>query len=72
MRKEADFELTNRIHIAYECDDKLDGAIREHLDYLKTETLATEVIRGKGTGEKSAELTINGLSAKVIITRTNT
>jgi isoleucyl-tRNA synthetase len=72
MRKEADFNLTDRIVIYCQTADRLQQAIQNNLDYLKNETLAVEVMQGTGTGEKSAELTINGIKAAVAIKRVKT
>jgi len=69
MRKEADFNLTDRITIMYTCEDKLYHAIQSNLDYLKNETLAIEVKKGTGDGEKTADLVINNLKAIITITR---
>ncbi|MBN2620767.1 isoleucine--tRNA ligase [candidate division WOR-3 bacterium] len=69
LRKEADFNLTDRIAIMYECEDKLHQAIQKNINYLKNETLAVEVTRGSGQGDRVAELAINDLKAIVTIKR---
>jgi len=71
MRKEADFNLTDRIKIYYQCPDKLKSAINRNLDYLKNETLAIEVIDREDSGEIKRELEINGIPARVALTRIN-
>jgi len=71
MRKEADFNLTDRIKIYYQCPDKLKNAINKNLDYLKNETLAIEVIDGEDSGEIKRELEINGILARIALIRTN-
>ncbi len=43
MRKEADFEVTDRIHIGYNGSEKLKDAIVSTVETIKTETLAEEV-----------------------------
>ncbi|MCC5942904.1 MAG: isoleucine--tRNA ligase [Balneolaceae bacterium] len=43
MRKEADFEVTDRIHIGYSGSEKLEAAIAATVESIKTETLAEEV-----------------------------
>ena len=40
MRKEADFEVTQRIRVTVEVDDELKAAIEAHRDYVTAETLA--------------------------------
>jgi isoleucyl-tRNA synthetase len=72
LRKEADFNLVDRIAIMYKCEDKLHQAIQENIDYLKSETLALEVTQGTGEGEKTTELVINDLKAVVTIKRVKT
>ncbi|MDX1591788.1 MAG: DUF5915 domain-containing protein, partial [Balneolaceae bacterium] len=43
MRKEADFDVTDRIVIGFEGSDKMSEAVRFTLDTIKSETLAEEV-----------------------------
>ena len=43
MRKEADFEVSQRITLQIEADADVRAALEAHLDYVKNETLATEV-----------------------------
>lgn len=69
MRKEANFNLTDRIKIYYETEEKLKSAINLHLDYLKNETLAVEVQEANVTGEIKKHLEINGIHAKVVLKR---
>ena len=40
MRKDADFEIMDRIKIIFNTDDKLSAYINQFSDYIKTETLA--------------------------------
>ena len=40
MRKEADFEVTQRINITVQCDDEMRDALTAHAAYVKGETLA--------------------------------
>ena len=42
MRKEADFEVTQRISLTVEADDETKSALEAHLDYVKNETLTVE------------------------------
>lgn len=72
MRKEANFNLTDRIKIFYQTDEKLKEAIAANLDYLKRETLALEVNKGLQTGEISKVLDINGIQAKITLQRVQT
>lgn len=43
MRKEADFEVTQRIALTVKADAELAAALTAYLDYVKAETLAVEV-----------------------------
>ncbi len=69
LRKEANFNLVDRIHIACQTDDKLRRAIDHHADYLKNETLALEINFVAEPGEISRELSINGIPAVIALTR---
>ena len=40
MRKEADFEVTQRIELRVEADAEMRAALERHADYVKNETLA--------------------------------
>jgi isoleucyl-tRNA synthetase len=72
MRKEADFDLTDRIKIYYETDTELKKAIQANLDYLKAETLAKEVSEGVIPGEAQNVLNINGIETKITLQRVKT
>ncbi|HEC78978.1 MAG TPA: isoleucine--tRNA ligase [candidate division WOR-3 bacterium] len=69
LRKEADFNLVDRIKIFYQTEPRLKEAIVENLDYLKNETLATEVTEGTKTGEINKTVDINGIKAKINLRR---
>lgn len=47
MRKEASFEVTDRIEVFYQTDEELKDAIGEYKDYLKEETLARKLHPGE-------------------------
>lgn len=67
LRKESNFDVTDRIRIFYRASEKLRQAIQAQADYIKAETLAMELIEdqipeGQGhpvtIGEESAEVSI--------------
>ena len=43
MRKEADYDVTDRIYIGFEGDEKIMDAVSSMNNYIKTETLADEI-----------------------------
>lgn len=43
LRKEMNFELTDRIEIYFECDEELETYLREYEDMIKKETLADKL-----------------------------
>lgn len=43
LRKEAGFEVTDRIELFFHADNTINKAIERHSDYLKSETLAKEI-----------------------------
>ena len=51
MRKEADYEVTQRIAVEVACDAELKAALEAHLDYVRNETLATSLAISEGAGE---------------------
>lgn len=40
LRKKADFEVTDRIHVTYRADGLLAKALAQHADWIRNETLA--------------------------------
>ena len=57
MRKEADFEVTQRIVVTVAADAEMQAALEAHLDYVKNEILATEV---RFAGNDGAAVALNG------------
>lgn len=50
LRKEADFEMNDRIYLYYEGSGEIQDVFQRHADYIKTETLSLE-IQNKLSGE---------------------
>ena len=67
MRKEADFEVTQRITLAVLCDAEMKAALEAHLNYVKTETLALEVAISDGTGD----IDLNGHKTGITVARSS-
>lgn len=67
MRKEANFNLTDRIRIRYQTEKRLKSAINLYIDYLKNETLAIEVQETDVDGEIKKDLEINGIQIKIAL-----
>ena len=63
MRKEADFEVTQRIRVTVEADDELKAAIEAHRAYVTAETLAT-ALDFAACGDASS-VDLNGHAAKI-------
>ena len=51
MRKEADFEVTQRIEISVAADAEFRAALESHIEYVKGETLALGVPLSDGSGD---------------------
>ena len=64
MRKEADFEVTQRIVVTVDADDEMRSALESHVDYVKGETLALELAFAANEG---AAVELNGHSAKISV-----
>jgi isoleucyl-tRNA synthetase len=69
MRKDADFDVTDRIAIYYRTSGKLLGPLQKMSQFIKTETLAIELNENFKSGEHSAKHDINGESAEITIER---
>ncbi len=61
MRKEADFEVTQRIAVTVACDAAMRSALEAHMEYVKGETLALEVSLSDGSGD----IDLNGHPTKI-------
>ena len=66
MRKEADFEVTQRISLSVEADDETKSALETHLDYVKNETLTTQFAFAANDAEA---VELNGHSTKIKIVK---
>ncbi len=64
MRKEADFEVTQRIAVTVETDPEMSAALERYIDYVKNETLTREFKFG---ANDSVETELNGHSVKIKI-----
>ncbi len=64
MRKEAGFEVTDRIHVAYAGDDELAAAVEAFAEMIQKTTLALSLTRGEAGADYAAkEWDINGKKA---------
>jgi isoleucyl-tRNA synthetase len=66
MRKEADFEVVQRIKIYVDADDEMKNAVMRHIDYVKNETLAIEVAFMEIS---EGEIELNGHNTKIKVER---
>ncbi len=69
MRKSAGFQVMDRIRAKMETTDRLKQAIKAFEEYVKKETLASELHFGPAKGEYSQEWDINGEKAKISVER---
>ncbi len=68
MRKEADFEITDRITVAYFGPDALVEAIETFSDYIKEETLSNSVNFQEGL-DTGTEWNLNGYNTRIKVER---
>lgn len=61
MRKEADFEVTDKINVYYQGTEKAEAIFEKYADQIGGEVLATQVINGTPCGY-TKEWNINGES----------
>ena len=67
MRKEADFEVTQRIAVTVEADAELRAALEAHADYVKAETLATTL--AYAACPDAHEVDLNGHAARIAVAK---
>lgn len=65
MRKEADFEVVQRIAVTVSCDAEMKAALEAHLDYVRNEILAVSVTITEGEGDVG----LNGHKTGIVIAK---
>jgi isoleucyl-tRNA synthetase len=70
-RKQAGFDVSDRINVRYAASDGVAAAFEQHAAYISRETLATRLEPGWGAGDgwHTAEDEIDGLPVKVAVRR---
>lgn len=71
LRKDAGFEVTDRIIIGYQAPEKIRHAIENLADYIMSETLARQMIPATDGGEIKKEISINGMDLVVVLKKEN-
>jgi isoleucyl-tRNA synthetase len=69
MRKEAGFDVVDRINVTFEADDRLKTAMERFSSRVAEETLAESISEGKGEGELQREWDVNGEWARIAVER---
>jgi isoleucyl-tRNA synthetase len=69
MRKQAGFEVMDRIKVDIKGTERLEKAIKAFEDYIKKETLAKSITQAGEKGELSLEWDINGEKAEISVAR---
>lgn len=60
LRKEADFEMNDRIHLYYKGSEKIKNAFEKHGDYIKAETLSLDISDSVATDAFTKEIKLSG------------
>ncbi|MBM2845385.1 MAG: isoleucine--tRNA ligase, partial [Bacteroidetes bacterium] len=71
MRKDAGFQVTDRIAIFYKASERIDRVVQSMASYIKKETLAVELSGHLETGEYSTTFDINGEPVEAAVARRN-
>ncbi len=69
MRKEAGFDVVDRIRVYYEADARLQAAVERFASKVASETLAESVTVGPEAGELAREWDVNGERARIAVER---
>jgi len=67
MRKEADFNVVDRIRLYINSTDVINDVLKNHRDYIMSETLTREVLDQEESGMFAKEWSINGENATIAI-----
>jgi len=65
LRKDSDFEISDRIVLSFESDDEIEEVFAEFDDYIRSETLTESIYRGEKNWPFTAEFELNDLSVKI-------
>ena len=65
MRKEAGFEITDRIRISFKGDPEVIEAVKRHSDYISGETLADELKVKDGALPEGKAWDLNGRAVTI-------
>ena len=68
MRKEADFEVMDKIKISFSGNEKIEEIVKKNADSMKEDVLAEEVLYGVELSV-SKEWNINGENVKIAVER---
>jgi isoleucyl-tRNA synthetase len=69
MRKDAGFDVTDRIAISFSGTDAIVRALESTKEYIMSETLAASLVLGNAAGDHSSSETLNGESCEISIGR---
>jgi isoleucyl-tRNA synthetase len=69
MRKDAGFDVTDRINIYYRVPEELQATLRTMASYITSETLATQFSDVYRPGEFASKVDINGVEVEVSVER---
>jgi isoleucyl-tRNA synthetase len=69
MRKDAGFDVVDRIHVRYEAGARLMKAMGSFASRVAAETLAESITEGAGEGELEREWDVNGEWARISVER---
>ena len=67
MRKEADFEVTQRIAVTVATDGEMRAALEAHADYVRGETLALSLVFAAAAPAGAENCTLNGHDAAIAV-----
>ena len=72
LRRKGGFRIEDRIHTRWEAEGIVGEAFEEWRDYVATETLSTELVRGRdGVAEIEAEVELEGVKVWLGLRRSN-
>ena len=69
LRKEAGYQVEDRIAVTYEADGRLRDAITQHQTYIQQETLARALVYRQPSGDQVQSVEIDGASLTVGVQR---
>ena len=67
LRKDAGFEVTDKIILTYKSNDILEKVLQNFGEYIKLETLSEEIKRADGSNPEATSVEFDGIETEILL-----